>query len=193
MPLDHELTDEALALGLQRGETDDLILLIERHYDGLVGYLYQLNGGGPDVDPPLELMLSMPVPLRLLLLARLTLDLTRSVLLTLVHSELSLWPLVATQPDPRRAVPVVVVVTVLLPAILGFDPSGNWRDAFNPLRPGLFFYYTDTLKPQPEDVALVADNASIKLISIEATILTGLAQLAVVWLVIWHWLRRQMG
>jgi RNA polymerase sigma-70 factor (ECF subfamily) len=38
-------TDEYLALGVQQGRTDDLVALVERHYDPLVGYLYRLNGG----------------------------------------------------------------------------------------------------------------------------------------------------
>ncbi len=45
MPLDHELPDEVLALGIQRGDISDLSALVQRHYDSLVGYLYRLNGG----------------------------------------------------------------------------------------------------------------------------------------------------
>lgn len=64
-----------------------------------IAYIY-----GPDVDPPLELMLSMPVSPRLLLLARLTLvfgfnltlGMLGSISLALTHTELSLWPLVLT-------------------------------------------------------------------------------------------------
>jgi RNA polymerase sigma-70 factor (ECF subfamily) len=38
-------TDEYLALGVQQGRMDDLVALVERHYNPLVGYLYRLNGG----------------------------------------------------------------------------------------------------------------------------------------------------
>ncbi len=44
-PIDDTITDETLARGIQRGHTGDLIHLVERHYDGLIGYLYRLNGG----------------------------------------------------------------------------------------------------------------------------------------------------
>jgi len=100
--------------------------------------------------------------------------------------------LTAEQPDSRRAIPIIVAFFVLLPAILGFDPSGNWRDAFNPLRPGLFFYYTDTLRPNPAQLSLEAGTASSQsnLLSVELTILTGLAQLGIVWLAVWQWMRR---
>lgn len=38
-------TDEALALGIQRGSKQDLGELIRRHHPLLVGYLYRLTGG----------------------------------------------------------------------------------------------------------------------------------------------------
>lgn len=38
-------SDEELARGVQQGNNGDLISLVERHYDALVGYLYRLNGG----------------------------------------------------------------------------------------------------------------------------------------------------
>lgn len=39
------LTDEQLAHNTQLGKEDDLVTLIERHYDALIGYLYRLGGG----------------------------------------------------------------------------------------------------------------------------------------------------
>jgi RNA polymerase sigma-70 factor (ECF subfamily) len=38
-------TDEDLALGIQHGRRDDLIALVERHYDALTGYLYRMTNG----------------------------------------------------------------------------------------------------------------------------------------------------
>jgi len=38
-------SDEDLALGIQQGQTDALITLVERHYQGLLGYLYRLTNG----------------------------------------------------------------------------------------------------------------------------------------------------
>jgi RNA polymerase sigma factor (sigma-70 family) len=38
-------SDEQLALGIQRGRTDDLTLLVERHYAPLMGFLYRMTGG----------------------------------------------------------------------------------------------------------------------------------------------------
>ncbi len=38
-------TDEELALGMKRGNTDDLSLLVERHHSPLVGFLYRMTGG----------------------------------------------------------------------------------------------------------------------------------------------------
>jgi RNA polymerase sigma-70 factor (ECF subfamily) len=38
-------TDEDLALGVQRGNADDLAALVERHHRSLLGYLYRLTGG----------------------------------------------------------------------------------------------------------------------------------------------------
>jgi ABC-type transport system involved in multi-copper enzyme maturation permease subunit len=103
--------------------------------------------------------------------------------------------LTAGQPDSRRAIPIIVAFFVLLPALLGFDPGGDWRDALSPLRPGLFFYYTDTLRPNPSQLSLEAGTSSAQasLLSVEVTILTGLAQLTLVWLVIWRWMRRHTG
>lgn len=39
------LSDEELARGIQQGRTGDLIGLVERHYDPLVGYFYRMTGG----------------------------------------------------------------------------------------------------------------------------------------------------
>ncbi len=101
--------------------------------------------------------------------------------------------LTATQPDPRRAILVVVIIVVLIPMVIGFDPHGDWRDAFNPLRPGVFFHYTDTLHASSDSMAMETGNPNIRLISVEATIISGLAQVGFVWFLIWRWLRRQMG
>jgi RNA polymerase sigma-70 factor (ECF subfamily) len=38
-------TDEELALGVQRGNTEDLAALVERHHSPLLGYLYRMTGG----------------------------------------------------------------------------------------------------------------------------------------------------
>ncbi|HTX91343.1 MAG TPA: RNA polymerase sigma factor [Anaerolineales bacterium] len=38
-------SDEQLALGIQRGNTDDLTMLVERHHASLLGFLYRLTGG----------------------------------------------------------------------------------------------------------------------------------------------------
>jgi RNA polymerase sigma-70 factor (ECF subfamily) len=38
-------TDEDLALGVQRGNADDLAVLVERHHSPLLGYLYRMTGG----------------------------------------------------------------------------------------------------------------------------------------------------
>jgi RNA polymerase sigma-70 factor, ECF subfamily len=39
-----EPSDEQLALDIQRGQEDSLVLLIERHFTSLVGFLKRLNG-----------------------------------------------------------------------------------------------------------------------------------------------------
>lgn len=39
------LKDEDLALGVQRGNTDDLTVLVERHHGPLLGFLYRMMGG----------------------------------------------------------------------------------------------------------------------------------------------------
>ncbi|MBI5960469.1 MAG: ABC transporter permease subunit [Chloroflexi bacterium] len=98
----------------------------------------------------------------------------------------------AGQPDSRRAIPIIVAFFVLLPAVIGFSPNGDWRDAFNPLRPGLFFHYTDTLRPNPAQMSVEAgtSSAQIRLLSVELTIISGLAQLGLVWLVVWRWMQR---
>jgi RNA polymerase sigma-70 factor (ECF subfamily) len=44
-----EERDEELALRVQQGNGDDLIALVERHYDRLMGYLYRLTGGQRDL------------------------------------------------------------------------------------------------------------------------------------------------
>jgi RNA polymerase sigma-70 factor (ECF subfamily) len=38
-------SDEQLALGIQRGRSDDLTLLVERHHAPLLGFLYRMTGG----------------------------------------------------------------------------------------------------------------------------------------------------
>jgi RNA polymerase sigma factor (sigma-70 family) len=38
-------SDEELALGIQRGRTDDLTLLVERHYGLLLGFLFRMTAG----------------------------------------------------------------------------------------------------------------------------------------------------
>jgi RNA polymerase sigma-70 factor (ECF subfamily) len=38
-------TDEDLAVGVQRGNADDLAVLVERHHSPLLGYLYRMAGG----------------------------------------------------------------------------------------------------------------------------------------------------
>lgn len=38
-------SDEQLALGLQRGQRDNLAPLVQRHHSPLLGYLYRLSGG----------------------------------------------------------------------------------------------------------------------------------------------------
>lgn len=38
-------TDEALALGVQRGKQADLAELVQRHHSPLIGYLYRMTGG----------------------------------------------------------------------------------------------------------------------------------------------------
>jgi len=39
------LSDEVLALGIQQGQSGDLVALVERHYSALMGYLYRMTGG----------------------------------------------------------------------------------------------------------------------------------------------------
>lgn len=39
------VSDEALALGIQQGKTEELNVLVERYYRPLLGYLYRLTGG----------------------------------------------------------------------------------------------------------------------------------------------------
>lgn len=39
------LSDEALALGVQQGQQQDLVSLVERHHNALIGYVYRLTGG----------------------------------------------------------------------------------------------------------------------------------------------------
>ncbi|MCB9451572.1 MAG: RNA polymerase sigma factor [Anaerolineaceae bacterium] len=38
-------TDEELAQGVQRGNRDDLAVLVERHHSPLLGFLYRMTGG----------------------------------------------------------------------------------------------------------------------------------------------------
>jgi RNA polymerase sigma factor (sigma-70 family) len=38
-------SDENLALGIQHGHAEDLALLVERHYDSLIGFLFRLTCG----------------------------------------------------------------------------------------------------------------------------------------------------
>jgi hypothetical protein len=101
--------------------------------------------------------------------------------------------LAAGQPDARRAVLVAILVVVVLPGVIGFDTRGNWLDMFNPLRPGIFFHYTDIVTANPDTLAVEADpqSDSIKLLSVEVSILTGLAQVALAWVVVWIWTRRR--
>jgi RNA polymerase sigma-70 factor, ECF subfamily len=39
------LRDEDLALGIQQGDRDALTMLVERHHDPLLGFLYRMTGG----------------------------------------------------------------------------------------------------------------------------------------------------
>ena len=39
------ITDEALALGVQQGNANDLAGLVQRHHSPLVGFLYRMTGG----------------------------------------------------------------------------------------------------------------------------------------------------
>ena len=56
------LTDEAIALRVQQGRTDELMTLMDRHYSPLLGYLYRLTGG----DRPLAEDLAQETFLRVL-------------------------------------------------------------------------------------------------------------------------------
>ena len=101
--------------------------------------------------------------------------------------------LAAGQPDARRAVLVTILVVVVVPGLIGFDTRGDWGDIFNPLRPGIFFHYTDIVTANADSLAVEADpqNDSIKLLSLEVSILTGLAQVALAWAAVWVWERRK--
>lgn len=89
--------------------------------------------------------------------------------------------LTAGQSDARRAVLVIILFFVLLPGVLGLNPSGNWRDLFNPLRPGLFYRYA------------VLDPTRLKYLSISVTIGSGLMQLVLLWVIMWAWMRWRGG
>ncbi|HEX3052803.1 MAG TPA: hypothetical protein VHP83_19245 [Aggregatilineaceae bacterium] len=91
----------------------------------------------------------------------------------------------APLPDARRAVVIIVIVFVLIPALLGFDPQGNWRDSFNPLRPGIFYRYTYDVGENT--------NPTLDLLPMSVTLVTAFGQLALIWLVAQWWMKRQEG
>jgi len=92
--------------------------------------------------------------------------------------------LCASQPDVRRAILITVIFFVLLPGVIGFNPRGNLWDSFNPIRPGIFFYYANLVDTAQETTPIL---------SVEMTIITGLAQLGLAWLVAWNWILRRTG
>ena len=86
-----------MSYGTPNGTTLPIILIAPIVAAGGVAFLY-----GEEVDPPLELQMTMPVSPQLILLARLALlfgfnlalALLCSIVLALAHAEISLWPLV---------------------------------------------------------------------------------------------------
>lgn len=102
--------------------------------------------------------------------------------------------LAATQPNAQRAVLVAVVVFALIPGIIGFNPVGDLRDMVNPLRPGIFFHYTDIVTPEAEQMAVTANGPrDTNILSVSLTAITGLAQLVLAWIVVGWWMRREVA
>jgi hypothetical protein len=91
----------------------------------------------------------------------------------------------APLPDAKRAVVIIVVVFVLIPALLGFDSQGNWRDSFNPLRPGIFYRYTYDVGENT--------NPTLDLLPVGVTLITAFAQLALAWFAAQWWMKHQEG
>jgi hypothetical protein len=100
--------------------------------------------------------------------------------------------LAASQPNPQRAVLVAVIVFALIPGIVGFDPVGDLRDIVNPLRPGIFFHYTDIVTPEPDEMAITASGAQdTNILPVSTTLITGLAQMVLAWGIMGWWMHRQ--
>lgn len=100
--------------------------------------------------------------------------------------------LAATQPNAQRAVLVAIVVFALIPGILGFEPTGDLRESLNPLRPGIFFHYTDIVTPDADQMAVVATGVrDSNLLPVSTTAITGLAQAVCAWIIMGWWIRRR--
>ena len=104
--------------------------------------------------------------------------------------------LAAGQPTSRRALLVGIgfaVVCVLL-QVPGFLMLGSAWNILNPSHPVLFLYFLATPNASPSDDPLTV--LLMRFITPEAaawTVVAGLAQVLILWAVVWVWMRRREG
>lgn len=123
--------------------------------------------------------------------------LVNAALVLFINAGLSML-LAAGQPTSRRATMVGSVVVLLALAGLGFafvDPG--WRQWFNPARPAVHLYYLlgfpgaieghdEWTREMVTFIQPIANPHTVRL-----ALVTGLAQVGLVGLVVWQWLKRR--
>jgi pimeloyl-ACP methyl ester carboxylesterase len=125
--------------------------------------------------------------------------LVNAALLVFINAGLSVL-LAAGQPSTRRAILVGGVVVLLALMGMGFALVDNgWLQWFNPARPAVHLYYVlgfpGALAGNDERtqavVAFVRHLANPP--RVRLALATGLAQVGLVWLVVWQWLKPPKG
>jgi hypothetical protein len=125
--------------------------------------------------------------------------LVNAALLVFINAGLSML-LAAGQPSTRRAILVGGVVVLLALVGMGFAlADSGWLQWFNPARPALHLYYVLGVPGALEgnDERTRAAVAFVRHIAnpqrVRLALATGLAQVGLVWLVVWQWLKRPKG
>jgi pimeloyl-ACP methyl ester carboxylesterase len=125
--------------------------------------------------------------------------LVNAALVVFINAGLSML-LAAGQPTTRRAIVVGGVVILLSLVGMGFAFSDvGWLQWFNPARPAVHLYYLVGFPGALEGndewtrriLTLVQRIANPQ--TVQLALATGLAQVGIVWLIVWQWLKRRKG
>jgi len=77
----------------------------------------------------------------------------------------------------RIAVVLAIFFCYAFPMLISFEPTANWLDLLNPIRPGIFFRYAGIMDPAPEMLPLAL------------TLIGGAVQVIIVGILVTWWLR----